>query len=392
MLAQMLILYLATGLLSSSPPLSETWPLTWRVFVPVLTGTFLVEGALRVWPHTSKAGHNDNLGGSDDDDAAGDLEPARRQRTPILVLLVLSGLLLATIFRVGGYEDQVLGQRSYDYLSLVVYLLLTAQTVAIASSILDIQMGIRPRLAWSLLATIVAANLASGIVLGYLAGAAAAIFTVGVSGLILGVMSPRVALAIAMSVVLLIGPAFAYRNQSRVGYAGDRVESSFSAANRMRMDVIMGTLLYAAPSEALDFPTPIELTRYAVPKFLDPSRPPLEVVSQFSLAVGSTETNSHTFTAPGNAYYLYGAPFIALWYGLIAGSLHWLKRRRVTLFSIAVIVNIVAYLLWVGASFPMTVPGFSQSLVYSLVWIGLIWALERLRTSRSVWDRQTRRA
>lgn len=382
MLAQMLILYVASGMMSSSPPIAETWPLTWRVFAPVLGGALLVEVAIRIWPHQSNTAPSGDPGGSegDEDDAIGDVLPARRQRTPILASIVLSGLFLATISRTNSYEQQVLSQRSTDYLGLLVTLLLTAQTVAIASAIRDILGGIRPRLAWSLLAAISGASLISGIVLGYLAGASVTIFTVVVAALIVGILPTRAVLVIAVALVLLVGPAFAYRNQSRVVYAGDQVQSSFSAANRMRMDVVMGTMLYAVPPEALEFPTPIQLARYAVPKFLDPSRPPLEVASAFSLAVGSTQTNSHTFTAPGNAYYLYGAPFVAFWYGLLAGGFHWLRQRRVTLFSTTVLVSMVAYLLYVGTSFPMTVPAFSQSLIYSLGWISLVWAWERLRS------------
>lgn len=385
MLAQMLILYVAAGLVASSPPLAETWPLTWRIYALVLAGTLLVEAGLRLWPHRGNAQHTGNPGGMDvDDHAVGGLASARRQRTVVLAIVVLSGLLLATIFRVGGYEDQVLGQRSNDSLSLLIRLLLTAQTVAIASAIRDIQVGIRPRLAWSLLAAIVAANLSSGLVLGYLAETAAAVFTIVITSLIVGIMSIRAALALAITIVLLVGPAFAYRNQSRVDYAGDRVQSSFSVANRMRMDVVMATMLYATPPEALDFPSAIQLSRYAVPKFLDPSRPPLEVGSEFSLAVGSTQTNSHTFTAPGNAYYLYGAPFVVFWYGLLAASFHWLRRRRATLLSTAVLVSMVTYLLYVGSSFPGSVPGFVQNLIYSFGWIGLVWAMERLRKSTRV--------
>lgn len=393
MLAQMLILYVATGLFSNSPPLAETWPLTWRVYGLVLAGTLLVETALRVWPQKNNAGQSAYLSGSnvDDDGATGELGSARQQRTLILGLIVLSGFFLATVFRVGGYEDQVLLQSSNDSLSALIRLLLTAQTVAIASAIRDIQVGVRPRLAWGFLAAIVGANLASGLVLGYLVGTAAAVFTVVVTALIVGILSIRAALILALGLALIAGPAFAYRNQSRVDYAGDRVQSSFSVANRIRMDVVMGTMLYAEPPEVLDFPTPIQLTRYAVPKFLDRSRPPLEVGSKFSLATGSSQTNSHTFTAPGNAYYLYGAPFVVFWYGLLAGSFHWLRRRRVTLFSTAVLVSMVAYLLYVGASFPGSVPGFVQNLAYSLGWVGLVWALERLRTSPSGGHRERSR-
>lgn len=375
MAAQLLVLYLVPAVLSDSTPLTYTLPVVLRVFAFVFLGTIAVESVIAL----RKSGKL-----SDSSPKTAVRSGNERQRppllTPVLLAIALAGVLILAWLRVGSFADQLASVQSGGLLVQGAKAAAYVQAAAIAAALLDLANRRNARFAWFALIALIVANTLLGLRIGFLFVVAESLFTIAVAALLLGVIRLRT-VAVAFVVILILLPA-ALQLRNNLRDESTRISAStLNPIDRLRQDTILAQVRIAAPSSTIDLPSIPQAMRYAIPKFLDPQRPVMDVDNQINLAVGGSYVSSNTFTQPGNVFYLYGGWATSAFYAIIAAGVAWLLRRRGNLYLFAVLVAMIESLLYVGGSFPGTIGAFGQSVFFSLT---AIWGwsfLSRLFTT-----------
>lgn len=176
-----------------------------------------------------------------------------------------------------------------------------------------------------------------------------------------------------------------YRNKLRsevVGYSFD----STDPFSRLRLDEQMASVAVLMPRPAiLEPPSWLTVMRTGlVPSVLDSNRPPIDVGSRFSVALGGSALNSTSATLLGNVVILTGWIGLAAFMVVIAAILALLLRgRNVWFISFAAVVYLDG--LSFSTTYPISVIRVLQSLESMLVMGTLFWLLSAVlaRTGRS---------
>lgn len=176
-----------------------------------------------------------------------------------------------------------------------------------------------------------------------------------------------------------------YRNKLRsevVGYSFD----STDPFSRLRLDEQMASVAVLIPRPAiLEPPSWLTVMRTGlVPSVLDSNRPPIDVGSRFSVALGGSALNSTSATLLGNVVILTGWIGLAAFMVVIAAILALLLRgRNVWFISFAAVVYLDG--LSFSTTYPISVIRVLQSLESMLVMGTLFWLLSAVlaRTGRS---------
>lgn len=386
MLGQLILLYFLPAALDSYQGFQYTYPLVLRVFGFVFLGTVSVEAIIlfRRKTHSTLSANANRATlrfkttGSpltDTPAATADAADGRSSLTPFLGVVALTGIALVAYLEIGSYASQVNAEYRVDLLTQIAKAFSAVQVAAIASALFDLLRQYKSRRAWVFLWLIVIGDGVVSYRVGFLIIVAGSVFTVAVSGLLLGVIRARAVVALFLVALIAMPTAFEVRNAIR---SETRAFTTENPLGRLRQDTILAQIQTSSPSGSVQVPDMGEIMRYAIPKFLDTARPPLDVPNQISLATGGSYANSNTFTQPGNIYYLYGGLLVTAFYGFMAGLVALVRSRAKGLLGIVLLVAICSDFLYVGGSFPGTVAGFGQTLFFSLASVCLAEALRRL--------------
>lgn len=132
--------------------------------------------------------------------------------------------------------------------------------------------------------------------------------------LYVGAVRVRHCITIAVFMLLIWPTLFSLRNDARIS-AGVRVSSSVSAYDRIRYDQQITEGARLPVGVDIGQPEGLELVRYGlVPRFIDPSRPPLTTGRRINQLLGGSDTSSYTFLPVATLYVLEGPWRTAFYY------------------------------------------------------------------------------
>lgn len=370
MLGQFLAFYAIPALFSSVPPIPGVWQLVIRIFSIVIAAALLSE-ALTYWVQASRRGGVSPAVSPENPSAHASVERYSKLAIVAIVLGLIAGvgLVLGTFSDVNTYGLD-LEANAASRASQVARFLETATLPAVATAFILLRAGKIRRAAYFSLGIIVMCNVFASMNGGFLINLALLGFLLTAMGFLTQTLNWRAFVLIALSTLLVFPILYDYRNAFR---AEMNASASFiEPLERVRQDKWLGDMLLASPSTSITLPDDAAMLRYAIPKPLDPSRPPLDTGQQLNVAIGGAYESATTFTQPGNIYYLRGGAYLAIFYLATAAALHWLYRRSGSVYAMTLLVSLVNSLIWIGGQYPGSMAGFVQDSAYGLLLLALV--------------------
>lgn len=227
---------------------------------------------------------------------------------------------------------------------------------------------VSPKPAATVIGIVCALKLSVGLSNGIVGASIAYVLTVLIVAIWLGLLSVA-QFGGMLAIGLFAWPVwFGIRNQIRSEVVGEYI-SDANPFERMRLDEQMATARLVIPRPAiLEPPTWLTILRTGLlPSTIDPDRPPIDVGTRFSVALGGTETNATSATLLGNVLVFLGWPGLIIFSIAMSGMMVLVLRGR-TVWSFSSAALIYMHGLSFASTYPVSVVRILQSLV-SLIFL-----------------------
>ena len=201
---------------------------------------------------------------------------------------------------------------------------------------------------------------------------------------VVGLIRPTLLILVALIAVSSWPVLQDIRDDSRSTIIGSQIESQ-EPFERLQVDKQLEHAPFLRSNPALlDLPDAILLIRTGlIPSVVDSDRPPLDVGSQFNVALGGSAESSTSATALGNVY-IYGGFVGITIYALVVSVLYRSFIRLRTSLGLAGLMLTYTLFTSFSSSFPVVIPAVLQTTLSFLMAGSIVWLL---RDRGGNWER-----
>lgn len=213
--------------------------------------------------------------------------------------------------------------------------------------------------------TVIAAHAAAGLYRAILGQAAAAIVTLLVVAVLMGLVRLRALAGIIAALVIVWPTVYDFRDSARKDVTGSSsVVSAEDPMGRLQLDEQMSLVGRFKPGGGqIDVPTATTVIRTGLlPSVIDSPRPPLDTGSQMSVALGGSYLNSRSATFFGNVYIFEGMTGIGVVAAALALAMGVAMRRSRSPWWFMVAALIYQAGMSFNATYPNGIVSFLQGL------------------------------